>query len=91
MKGDFTVENNINGRQLLQAVNEASFYMQDLQLYLDTHPNDMTAIGMFKEAAKQYKACKEAFECACYPLNAESSREEECWDWLRGAWPPQKL
>ncbi|MDE6724916.1 MAG: spore coat protein CotJB, partial [Ruminiclostridium sp.] len=28
--------------RLLQAVDEASFYMQDLKLYLDTHPNDTT-------------------------------------------------
>ena len=57
------MENNPNARQLLQAVDEASFYMQDLNLYLDTHPNDTTAIEMFKEAAKQYRACKDAFEC----------------------------
>lgn len=85
------MENNTNARQLLQSVDEASFYMQDLKLYLDTHPNDTTAIEMFKEATKQYKTCKDTFECNCYPLNAEASRDEECWDWLRGAWPPQKL
>lgn len=85
------MENNVNARQLLQAVDEASFYMQDLNLYLDTHPNDTAAIEMFKEAVRQYKACKDAFECNCYPLNAESSRDEDCWDWLRGAWPPLKL
>lgn len=85
------MENNSNCRRLLQAVDEASFYMQDLNLYLDTHPNDTAAIEMFKEACKQYKACKEAFECSCYPLNACGSRDNECWDWLRGAWPPEKV
>lgn len=85
------MENNSNCRRLLQAVDEASFYMQDLNLYLDTHPNDTAAIEMFKEACKQYKTCKEAFECSCYPLNACGSRDNECWDWLRGAWPPEKV
>lgn len=85
------MENNSNFRRLLQAVDEASFYMQDLNLYLDTHPNDTAAIQMFREACRQYKECKEAFECACFPLNTWGSRDDDCWDWLMGAWPPAKV
>lgn len=77
--------------KLLQGVDEASFYMQDLKLYLDTHPDDATAIEMFHEACKQYKACKEAFERSCYPLTACASSDKECWDWLNGAWPPERM
>lgn len=84
------MENNTCCR-LLQGVNEASFYMQDLKLYLDTHPDDVTAIEMFHEACKQYKTCKEAFESSCYPLTACGSSSEECWDWLKGAWPPERM
>lgn len=77
--------------KLLQAVDEASFYMQDLKLYLDTHPNDAVAIEMFQEATKQYKACKEAFENSCYPLQANGAANDNCWDWLMGTWPPKSL
>ncbi len=84
------MENN-NCRRLLQAVDEASFFMQDLKLYLDTHPDDATAVEMFREATKQYKACKEAFEESCWPLRAEDSGENCEWDWLCGAWPPERL
>ena len=85
------MENNMNCRRLLQSVNEASFFMQDLKLYLDTHPDDETAIGMFREACRQYKACKEAFEENCYPLTSCGSRDDNCWDWLCGAWPPERV
>ena len=84
------MENNTCCR-LLQGVNEASFFMQDLKLYLDTHPNDVTAIEMFHEAAKQYETCKEAFEKNCYPLTAAGSSSEECWDWPKGVWPPERM
>lgn len=85
------MEGNQTCRKLLQAVDEASFYMQDLKLYLDTHPDDSVAIEMFKEACKQYKACKEAFECNCYPLTSCGSRDDNNWDWLMGAWPPERI
>lgn len=83
--------NGQNCCKLLQAVDEASFFMQDLKLYLDTHPNDTVAIEMFREACKQYKTCKEAFECSCYPLQACGARDDNCWDWLMGTWPPKSL
>lgn len=73
------------------AVDEASFFMQDLKLYLDTHPHDAKALEMFKEACKQYRTCKEAFEQSCYPLQACGSRSDNCWDWLMGAWPPERI
>lgn len=75
----------------MQSVSEASFYMQDLKLYLDTHPDDCTAIEMFREACRQYKTCKEAFEENCYPLTACGSGEDNNWDWLCGAWPPERV
>lgn len=86
------MENNAkNCRALLQAVDEADFYMQDLKLYLDTHPNDEAAIEMFGEACKQYKTCKESFEECCFALNPCASKCDCRWDWLDGAWPPERV
>lgn len=88
------MENNNSGavcRKLLQAVDEASFFMQDLKLYLDTHPNDAEAVKMFREACSQYKECKEAFECNCYPLTSCGGSSMEYWDWLNGAWLPERV
>ncbi len=74
---------------LMRAIMEASFYAQDLKLYLDTHPDDTRAIDMFREAVKQYKACVAAFEDSFYPLTAQSSGKDGTWDWLCGNFPPQ--
>lgn len=74
--------------ELLRAIAEADFFAQDLKLYLDTHPDDSRAIEMFREACRQYKACKAAFEDSFYPLTACSAGKDGEWDWLEGCFPP---
>ena len=86
--------NNTNNNQtacadLLRAIMEADFFALDLKLYIDTHPEDERAIGMFREAVKQSKACKAAFEESFYPLTAFSAGKDGEWVWLCGTFPPQ--
>ena len=75
--------------ELMRAIMEADFFALDLQLYLDTHPDDKRAVEMHREAVKQYKACVAAFEDSFYPLTARSAGREGCWDWLEGNFPPK--
>lgn len=74
--------------ELLRAIMEADFFAQDLKLYLDTHPNDARAVEMYREACRQYKACKAAFEDSFYPLTPCSAGKDGKWDWSEGVWPP---
>ncbi len=74
--------------ELLRAIAEADFFATDLKLYLDTHPDDTRALEMYREAVKQYKACKAAFEDSFYPLDATAAGKDGEWDWLCGAFPP---
>lgn len=74
--------------ELMRAIMEADFFATDLKLYLDTHPNDSKALEMFREAVRQSKACKAAFEDSFYPLTAYSAGENGCWDWTDGTFPP---
>ena len=41
--------------QLLQQINEISFVVNDLNLYLDTHPTDGQALDAFSQAMAQRK------------------------------------
>ncbi len=75
--------------ELMCALMEASFYAQDLKLYLDTHPDDSRAVEMYVEACRQYKACKAAFEENCYPLTPCSAGLNGSWNWPEGIWPPK--
>lgn len=80
--------NNASCEELMRAIMEADFFAQDLKLYLDTHPDDTRAVEMFREAVRQSKACKAAFEDSFYPLTSDSAGTEGCWDWFNGVWPP---
>ncbi len=78
--------------ELMKAIMEADFFAQDLKLYLNTHPDDRRAIEMYREACKQYRACKAAFEDCYWPLTACSAgMNDDCWDWPEGIWPPKSL
>ncbi|HBI52433.1 MAG: spore coat protein CotJB [Ruminiclostridium sp.] len=88
------MENNRNtmtSAQLMRKLSEAMFYMTDLNLYLDTHPDDTKALSMFEEASCNAKACFDAFEKRCYPLVAASGDCDDSWEWLVGVWPSQKM
>ncbi len=77
--------------ELMRAIMEADFFAVDLKLYLDTHPNDKRALEMFREACRQYKACKAAFEDSYWPLTACAAGEDGCWNWPDGVWPPKSF
>ncbi len=85
-------DNSASKTDLMRAIMEADFFAQDLKLYLNTHPDDKRAIEMYREACKQYKACKAAFEDCFWPLTACSAgQNDDCWDWPEGVWPPKSL
>ena len=85
-------QTSANSTELMRAIMEADFFAQDLKLYLDTHPDDRRAIEMYREACKQYKACKATFEECFWPLTACSAgMDDNCWDWTEGIWPPKSL
>lgn len=79
---------NASCEELMRAIMEADFFATDLKLYLDTHPGDTRAIEMFREAVRQTKACRAAFEDSFYPLTACSAGIDGTWDWFDGTWPP---
>ena len=85
------MENNKNCVQLMNSLSESLFYATDLQLFLDTHPDDRNALRMFREAVKRTKATAEIFEQRFYPLTAFAADDECDWEWLLGVWPSQKM
>ncbi len=77
--------------KLMQTLYEVDFFITDLTLYLDTHPDDEKALAMLKECCKKKKACTEAFEECCYPLTPCGADCDCEWEWLCGVWPPNSL
>lgn len=57
--------------QLLKEINESSFAVNDITLYLDTHPQDMDALQFFQTHRAKRKAAMQEFESNFYPLTVD--------------------
>lgn len=55
-------------KTLLQKINEASFAVNDVTLYLDTHPTDVDALAYFGQVMKERKQALEEYESQYEPL-----------------------
>ena len=82
--------NGMNGNMsqgaMFEAIRQVSFVMDELRLFLDTHPDDEKALELYREAVKQTEACRCAFENEFYPLRASCAGKDCGWDWLSGQW-----
>lgn len=67
--------------QLLKEINEVSFIVNDLTLYLDTHPTDAEALKSFSEAENKRKELLKTYagefepltmDCVCPDTNNKS-------------------
>ena len=77
-----TERNNIKSE--LDAV---SFSLIDVMMYLDTHPNDASALRVKEEYADAADKLRARYEQNCGPLTAEASGGGRCWDWISDPWP----
>ena len=63
------------------------FAIEDLALYLDTHPDDTRAICMHNQYAKKYRKLSDEYQKAYGPLSIMYPCNS--WRWLEEPWPWQ--
>lgn len=68
----------------LQAV---SFALDDLRLFLDTHPFEKEALANFENYKKERKQALEEYEKNFGPVLAYCVKEENQWSWVNTPWP----
>lgn len=77
--------------RMLRKLMETSFFLTDLNLYLDTHPEDERALCLYRKTAEQYN-CQHQYFCEnVFPLTANTAGMNEVWNWFDGTWPPAKI
>ena len=76
---------------VMNALYEISFFLNDLTLYLDTHPEDDTAIGLYNQFNADRKKLLQRMEVDFYPLTAncivDARGNENHFSWTDGAMP----
>ena len=78
---------NETANALMQTINQASFAMDDVVLFLDTHPDDANALSYFHYVAAIRRDAINAYESQFGPLTAAAENSTQTWSWLENPWP----
>lgn len=77
---------NKGQQNLLQFINEVSFALDDVALYLDTHPKDMTAMEYYRKYKSERAQAIKEYENMYGPL-CHYNVNQDTWTWVDEPWP----
>ena len=81
----------MNRRELFEYINQISFAVDDVKLFLDTHPENQKALEYFqKYKEKRMEALKEYAEVYGSLTVDTASENSDCWKWINEPWPWQE-
>lgn len=81
-----------NRHMLMNRINQASFAVDEVRLYLDTHPCDSEALAYFHEMIRKRNQALKEYAAAYGPLTVDTA-ESSCadrWNWANEPWPWQE-
>lgn len=75
--------------ELFNTINEISFAVNDMVLYLDTHPEDEAAISYFREKVMKRNEALKEYAAKYGPLTIDTADDSQScrWDWVLQPWP----
>lgn len=76
----------MTNREMLMQIMQLDFYLIDLGLYLNTHPDDKNAVEIFKDYQREVNALKEKYTREVGPLTLGTNAEDR-WNWTLNPWP----
>lgn len=77
-----------NKVSLMKKIMEYKFYLNDLNLYLDTHNNDKRALALHNDYVQKLDDAVEEYEKKYGPLTVDTIMKS--WDWAKNLWPWQR-
>lgn len=63
------------------------FVLQELALYLDTHPSDAEAFELFRQYAAMEKDARAAYNLSNGPVMRGETAQSKTYTWLKDPWP----
>lgn len=79
--------NNNSMMDLKREITTVHFMLEELQLYLNTHPTDREAIAKRNVLVKQYHILKEEYNKNFGMINQDDSMSPYPWQWIEEPWP----
>ena len=77
----------MNQKQLLMYIDQVSFAIDDLILFLDTHPCDREALDYYHKLVAMREEATKKYTCEFGPLEVTQVQSECSWDWVNAPWP----
>ena len=78
-----------NQKKLFCYLNEISFTLDELLLYLDTHPEDSAALQYFETYRSLRNYALKEYAKAYGPLTIDTAQDSQSrsWQWMTQPWP----
>ncbi len=80
--------------ELLLQIQKVSFVVDDVRLYMDTHPKDIQGLALLKTMMKKRKELLKEYAMRFYPLTMDcmadiydENPDSECYCWQKGPIP----
>ena len=76
-------------KELLQKINEVSFAVNDITLYLDIHPCDEKALAYHEEMSEMREKALKEYARLYGPLTIDTANDtcSRRWEWVMQPWP----
>ena len=79
-------------KELMDRINAVSFAVDDVKLFLDTHPDDQNALSYFHKYTKMRNEALQEYATYYGPLTIDTTVEScgDRWNWINDPWPWQE-
>lgn len=86
------MNNRPSRQELLHTINVASFSVDDVKLFLDTHPDHPEALAYFREYSAIRNRSLEEYAHFFGPLTIDTASTScsDYWKWVSEPWPWQE-
>lgn len=81
--------NNMNQKQLLNYIDAVSLALDDVTLFLDTHPRNQDALDYYNTFKEKRAQAVMDYTRFFGPLNRYNVNSNSEWQWNQGPWPWQ--
>ncbi len=81
--------NNMNQSQLLRYIDAVSLALDDVTLFLDTHPHNKEAMEYYNSYKEKRMQAVKDYTKYYGPLNRYNVNCSNEWQWNQGPWPWQ--
>ncbi len=79
--------NQMEQMKLFQWINMVSFAVNDIVLYLDTHPMDQEALAYFNHFGEVRMHALKEYESCYGPLTVDTAKPDQKWLWAMQPMP----